>query len=369
MFLGFNYGLKESTFYYPEQNTLTSFLPDNETSEGLFETIQAKLKSRNVSNEKVYVFELRSENSPILERIPNELIAVFPRLRELEISSHNFQEFAANDMACTIELQNLTVKHSQKLKKLSAGTIPSAKWKFLDLKENAIETIEEFTFSNLIILEHLILEKNQLTEINRNTFAGLSMLKVLNLYGNDIHTIDDGAFSDQKRLERLVLDENRLKMLGAHTFDGLSSLKILLMVNSQIERIGNSLYGLNNLKSVWLNKNPIQDIDLMEFAKLPNLESLYIQATRLDLKNCTVSPEFLSTSPLKTLNLAFNNLTRKDLDVLRIFPNLTRLNVAGNNIYEPEEGVHTTMKQRSEAIRGRVMEILPNIRANSITTN
>lgn len=91
---------------------------------------------------------------------------------------------------------------------------------------------------------------------------------------------------------------------------------------------------LDSLKNIKLDYNKINDIDLVDFTRLPRLEKLYLKATGVNLGIVNVDSASPLQSSLFFLHLGNNNLTNAaDLEVLRIFPNLTDVNV-GDNHYD-----------------------------------
>lgn len=92
---------------------------------------------------------------------------------------------------------------------------------------------------------------------------------------------------------------------------------------------------LDSLKNIKLDYNKINDIDLVDFTRLPRLEKLYLRATGVNLGIVNVDSASPLQSSLFFLHLGNNNLTNAaDLEVLRIFPNLTddRSSAAWQNI-------------------------------------
>ncbi|XP_032806650.1 slit homolog 2 protein-like isoform X1 [Petromyzon marinus] len=81
---------------------------------------------------------------------------------------------------------------------------------FIDLSNNHISTIANFTFSNITQLSTLILSYNRLRCLPLRAFAGLKTLRLLSLHGNDVSMIPHGVFSDLTSLSHLALGSNPL---------------------------------------------------------------------------------------------------------------------------------------------------------------
>ncbi|XP_039283306.1 protein slit [Nilaparvata lugens] len=80
----------------------------------------------------------------------------------------------------------------------------------LDLSNNQIKILSNFTFVSLSKLSTLIISYNKLQCIERDALAGLKMLRIISLHGNDISMIPDGAFSDLHAITHLALGANPL---------------------------------------------------------------------------------------------------------------------------------------------------------------
>ncbi|KAI5706247.1 hypothetical protein M8J75_006298 [Diaphorina citri] len=80
----------------------------------------------------------------------------------------------------------------------------------LDLSNNQIGFLSNFTFSPLSKLSQLILSYNKLQCIDRDALAGLKSLRIISLHGNDISMIPEGAFADLHAITHLAIGGNPL---------------------------------------------------------------------------------------------------------------------------------------------------------------
>ncbi|XP_044515776.1 slit homolog 3 protein [Gracilinanus agilis] len=80
----------------------------------------------------------------------------------------------------------------------------------IDLSNNSISVLANYTFSNMTQLSTLILSYNQLRCIPIHAFNGLRSLRVLTLHGNDISSVPEGSFNDLTSLSHLALGTNPL---------------------------------------------------------------------------------------------------------------------------------------------------------------
>ena len=104
----------------------------------------------------------------------------------------------------------------------------------------------------------------------------LEKIKHLNLWGNDLENID--IISDLKSLKIVSLSANKIKSLKP--FQALEQLKELYLRNNNISNLDEieHLKKCHNLKSLWLDENPIsknkEEYYKNIIQKLPNLEYL-----------------------------------------------------------------------------------------------
>lgn len=322
------YGSKFNSYNYAAQS-LRCVLKQNETKEEFLRSVRWKLSAINVPSKNVLSMTIHNEmNNTKIQKIPNELFTEFPKLRALSFYSEIIDGISADDLMKSENLTNITVSKSKLLRHLQAGTFSPMKWINLDLSQNVIHEIDDFTFTNLSTLDHLYLNENNLTAINRTIFAGLHELQVLDLSENKIHSIEVGSFANLRKLLILDLNGNRLKVLRYSAFDGLGHLIILKIGNNQIESIETGSFVLHRLECLSLHNNSITDSELKELARLAQLQKLAWYRATLHLKNYN-NTEF--ESPLRSLNLQSNNLTEvSSLEVLRVFSNLQELDLRNN---------------------------------------
>lgn len=319
--------------------SVRTYVRRKETSEQLLTAFRAKKDSHPL--EAVVSLTLVAKHGSVIDHIPSELFSLFPNLNIFDAGFPQLGVITANDFADATELTDLLLTGSNMLRELSPGVFVMPKLRELRLDTNAIETIDDFTFANLSSLTTLHLEFNKISVINRNTFSGLFKLIRLTLDANDIHTIENGAFSDLKELRKLGLSENKLKVLNNQILRGPTRLTELSIGGNQIGSISH-VYTLSTLETLKLPNSKVNDIDLVKFAKLPNLKILDLSKTGVNLDNYNISSEEFSFEPqVEVLYLESNNITSvESLEVLRIFPNIWRLDLSGNERFkELDEGL------------------------------
>ncbi|KAJ8952957.1 hypothetical protein NQ318_006574 [Aromia moschata] len=80
----------------------------------------------------------------------------------------------------------------------------------LDLSNNQIGMLSNFTFANLSKLSTLIISYNKLQCIQRDSLQGLKSLRILSLHGNQISLIPEGTFASLKSISHIALGSNPL---------------------------------------------------------------------------------------------------------------------------------------------------------------
>ncbi|CAK8685542.1 unnamed protein product [Clavelina lepadiformis] len=78
----------------------------------------------------------------------------------------------------------------------------------LDLSNNEITTLNDWSFANLTRLSTLLLAYNRLQCVPPKSFTGLRSLKILSLHGNDLSTLQEGTFDDMASLSNVGFGDN-----------------------------------------------------------------------------------------------------------------------------------------------------------------
>ncbi|XP_059622611.1 protein slit [Phlebotomus argentipes] len=102
-----------------------------------------------------------------------------------------------------LESNDITMIHPDRISHLKSLTR-------LDLSNNQINMLSNYTFTNLSKLSTLIISYNKLQCVQRHALTGLKNLRVLSLHGNQISQIPDGSFSDLTAITHIALGSNPL---------------------------------------------------------------------------------------------------------------------------------------------------------------
>lgn len=172
--------------------------------------------------------------------------------------------------------------------------------KVLDLSHNRLNTLPDYVFRGLFNLEDLNLADNAISTIGEETFKGLLKLETLRLSGNRLEYVQPSWWSNVRTLYNLYLDRNYFAFTQSEAFKFLRHLRQLDLSRNKISRLNEkTFYGLekleilfldynllttmprealqyikSSLKSLNLNRNPIQTIRTDDMANLHKLKDV-----------------------------------------------------------------------------------------------
>lgn len=308
------------------------------------EPLDFTVTSTSASNITAVLFTPVGQLQSNITEVPKEIFRIFPQLRKLDIRG-NVQQISRDDFIDAKNLRFLTLNNQ--LECISSRVFMHAmNLSSLTLSRNRISRIEDNAFEGLALLEQLTLSKNQLKSLNRSTFAGLNKLIHLNLRDNDIDTIEDGTFANLPNLSELILSKNRVNTLSDQIFNGAPMLQRLTIDNNALESIGRSMYGLIHANRIIMYQNKIRDIDIIEFAKLPELSALWLRDSGFTFHPNRTLDDYhqLTESKLNYLDISYNHLNdAHDLQRLKIFKELKTLTLDDNeyvNFHMDNRTVH-----------------------------
>ncbi|KAI8492250.1 hypothetical protein Bbelb_301470 [Branchiostoma belcheri] len=134
--------------------------------------------------------------------------------------------------------------------------------KIIYIKHLRSSTILDWSFPNLLQLQHLRIYKSNVSAIQHGAFRGLQSLKLLYLAENRISNLVPDVFLGLKNLEELYLSKNNISVVPKHTFRGLSRLTKLYMDQNQLTSVPvDALLLPTKLERVNLRTNNISFID------------------------------------------------------------------------------------------------------------
>lgn len=275
-------------------------------------------------------FTWRTANN--VKTIPSIIFEKFPHLQIVDIQI-GVESLSPSDFEHADEVTTLALMKN-KLSSLPTGVFTKARnIETIQLEANAIANIEDYALNGLDKLYSISLNFNYLTTIGRFTFAGAKNLNQIDATNNDIRTIEAGAF-DLLNLHTVSLIGNLLTTLPIGLFDQAPLLTSFDISDNVFSTVSEALFGNNSIEILEFGWNPVEEVRLADFAKLPKLQSLnLIQLSGVIWPAFTEDWSEPSTSAVTNLNIAHNNLNNSDvLKLVSVFGSLEKLNLDGNQI-------------------------------------
>lgn len=188
--------------------------------------------------------------------------------------------------------ENLTHLHDLSLNDNKLQVIPTGMkslrfLKSLDLGKNQISDITTDAFEGLEELLGLRLVDNLIANISRDTFSALPSLRILNLASNEIRHIDQSAFISNPAITGIRLDHNQLDDISS-VFTSLSTLVWLNVSDNQIRNFDYSHFP-DSLQWLDMRLNKIAELgnyfDIRTGVSIKTLDVSYNRLTKINAKS------------------------------------------------------------------------------------
>lgn len=140
--------------------------------------------------DKVKITKLKLKSQGMIENLPQQIGAKFPKLETFEVTSTDLTFIKRSDF-------------------LSMETL-----KELNLANNKIELVPSDTFNNLTSLEILLLYNNKIASLQLHTLDNLKYLREFHADMNKIERLGKDFFKNNKAIERISLNDNGLKSVN-----------------------------------------------------------------------------------------------------------------------------------------------------------
>ncbi|CAH1794799.1 unnamed protein product [Owenia fusiformis] len=204
----------------------------------------------------------------------------------------------------------------------------------LDLSHNNIETIEEHAFNGLHNLKNLDLNDNFLTTVPALAFKDIPQISKLRMHGNNIHKIIPMSFLSNTQLAELDLNGNAIERIDLKAFKGLGNIKSLYIQDNNLRDIPSEQFKETpNLQLINISSNPIERIqDEPPFRHTPHLQFLFMNNVSVFWKQDNISEHiFENLNNLTTLTLDYNDLALvPDYALSPLEDSLQSLSLKGN---------------------------------------
>lgn len=290
--------------------------------------------------EKVTHFTWRTASN--VKHIPNVIFETFPNLEICDLAI-GLEEIEPADFNCAENIVTFALLKNR-IRLLPTGVfVRAAKLDTLQLEYNRIERIEDYALKGLDRLLTISLNSNYVTIIGRYTFAGSPNLQQIDLSNNDVYNIEQGAF-DLPRLKSVSLGGNHLKTLPNGLFDQAPLLATFDINDNNFHTVPEAFFGDNAIDNLDMSWNPLDEVRLKDWAKMPKLQTLLLHQTGIVWPSFTDQWEIPSESTATEIDLSYNKVANPDiLKLLSVFGKLEKLHLNGcrittiNNIIDIKE--------------------------------
>lgn len=289
------------------QERIWSFVPKNSGEQALGIIRQIK---NNLGEQSALINRVALSRCGLSNEILRELVEAFPNIEVLDIS---YNQLNASAISILTALSNLSVLNfnSNNLRRINPAEMAKLyKLHTLYAESSALWPVDVVAIAELPNLRHLHIASNQLksrgaveiarmrnlitldigwNHIENNGVAELATLphlRFLDVRRNDLDAASANDLVKLSRLEVLSVAGNNIRGDGLIVLTNLSNLRIFNIANIQL-KIGpwkNALVALSrlsHLESFVIAQNSINDEDIVEIVKIPNLRALYIEQNNL----------------------------------------------------------------------------------------
>lgn len=223
---------------------------------------------------------------------------------------------------------------------LPATLRPLRNLKILDVSGNRLTDVAlwDGIFTQLTLLENLMLQNNRIARVNKGMFKGLRNLARIYLHENLISTIEPGSFDNLPNLVELKLRKNRIVLFPKlhHT----PNLLLLDLGNNKIRTIRDMAFSTVNVEQLLLQNNRLTELRSAVFDDTSKLTHLDISNNRL-----TAVPQVIkSLVSLRTLNMSLNRMDTIPRGTFDKLKSLKSLYLRGMGLKTLPEGIITPNK-------------------------
>ena len=260
---------------------------------------QIKEIGKELNNCKQLDELLLNENN--LEKIDKNFGKLNKALTKLELKSNNLGSI---DLANLDSVQMIDLSHN-KVSKFPKNFQKCKNLRHLNLSHNQIKSLpkkeKEINAENQ--LNKFILRNNRIDSLDKFPFSQFNALVELDLSSNGLSELPE-SISCLNSLNKLNVSCNKLSDISNIDWGGLSELKVLLLGSNKLKAVPSSISKISGLQNIFIGFNDaLSDVSFAE--ELPQLKIFSAAGnsiSSLNLKNW----KSISSNSLTYLNLSHN---------------------------------------------------------------
>lgn len=182
---------------------------------------------------------------------------------------------------------------------------------------NHFQTISYEIFDYIPKIAEIDYSFNKIEQLYLNLFNMSNDILLINCSHNQIQTVSNGAFSTLRKLKILDLSDNKIKNIDENVFASVHSTN-----DAQINTLN-------------LSNNPLSEFDFKIFSTLPNLETLNMANTDIQM---IVDGCFVNNTKMKKLILSNSSLKEFSSKLISPLHDLELLDLSNTDIQSIDDG-------------------------------
>jgi len=244
---------------------------------------------------------------------------------------------------------NLENKFIKNISNSNVKEILTSKLISLTITNCKIQSISKGIFNQIPLLLNLSLTRNEIDSIEIDSFSTESFRsKMLELYlsMNKLTRIKCGQFNGLINLRTLFIDKNLIEEIELKSFDMLGNLVRLNMKSNRIKMIkSDCLSSLNNLEIINLDTNQIEEIEMVGFKSFKSLRELNLHSNKLKVIH---NKMFVDRADIVNLYLYQNSIESLETIPFNLLFSLDQLHLFSNKIANIKFGNFIHLKELKE---------------------
>lgn len=262
-----------------------------------------------------------------LFELPSESFEENIKIQELDLSHNHIRSIDKLQFKYNPELEIFNFAQNDLYGEVELETFGYAKkLKYLNLSNSNIKLIPEL-FINNVNIAILDLSKNSFQNLPQNIFNPLVNLETLNLASCQLLNIEKDLLHQNQKLKKLDLSGNNLRKFPNQFFDRGQNLETLNISKNLFRTISDNVFQKTVLVTLDISGNLLSDIT-PNLLNVPTLESVYLQNNKLSQLNGL--SRSLIPSPIKYLNLEFNQIVFLRPELFNVLKNLKEIEILNN---------------------------------------